>query len=100
MIHIHFWIPAHNIIPFLGIDEFRKRVNSINDVFRQKEPKFTSAFTIELNVFLKWQKAVDEAMDVFLDLDMTTLEIFKQQGKNKKSLAASENYESRKKAKL
>lgn len=106
MIHVHFfndhgrhsWIPAQNMIPFLGIEEFRKRAKSINDSFRKKEPKFAAAFNIKPNVFLKWQMAVAEAMDVLYDLDTTTLDDFKLQ--DKKSLAASENNETGKKRKI
>jgi hypothetical protein len=90
MIHVHFfndngrhsWIPSHHMIPFYGIEDFRKRANLITDVIRKKEPKFAAALSVKPNIFGTWQKAVAEAMDVLYELDMTALDNFKPQLKD------------------
>ncbi|XP_058807272.1 histone-lysine N-methyltransferase NSD2-like [Phymastichus coffea] len=90
MIHVHFfndsgrhcWVPAHHMIPFVGIEDFRKRANMVTDMIRKKEPKFAAALTIKPSTFLTWQKAVAEAMDVLYDLDHSSLENFKINAKD------------------
>lgn len=90
MIHVHFfndngrhsWIPSHHMIPFYGIEDFRKRANLVTDVIRKKEPKFAAALSVKPNIFGTWQKAVAEAMDVLYELDMTALNNFKPQLKD------------------
>ena len=85
MIHVNFfndngrrcWVPSHNMFPFYGIEDFRKRANSITDAIRKKEPKFATALTIKPNIFNTWQLAVAEAMDVLEQLDFRSMEIFK-----------------------
>ncbi|XP_014217286.1 histone-lysine N-methyltransferase NSD3 isoform X2 [Copidosoma floridanum] len=89
MIHVHFfndhgrhsWIPSHHMIPFNGIEDFRKRARSVTENIRKKEPKFAAAMVIKPTIFPTWQKAVAEAMDVLYDLDLSALENFKKKGK-------------------
>lgn len=65
------------MLPFYGIEDFRKRANAVSDLIRKKEPKFAAALTIKPNIFGQWQKAVAEAMDVYHELDFSALEDFK-----------------------
>lgn len=65
------------MLPFYGIEDFRKRANAVSDSIRKKEPKFAAALTIKPNIFGQWQKAVAEAMDVYHEIDFSALEDFK-----------------------
>lgn len=90
MIHVHFfndngrhsWIPAHHMIPFSGIEDFRSRASLITDETRKKDPKLVAALSIKPSYFEAWQKAVAEAMDVLYELDMSALDDFKPQLKD------------------
>lgn len=65
------------MLPFYGIEDFRKRANAVSDSIRKKEPKFAAALTIKPNIFGQWQKAVAEAMDVYHEIDFSALDDFK-----------------------
>ena len=90
MVHVHFfndngrhcWVPSHHMIPFKGIEDFRKRASLVTDEIHKKEPKFAAALFVKPSIFKTWQKAVAEAMDVLDELDLSPLECFKPQLKD------------------
>lgn len=104
MIHVHFfndnarhcWVPAHHMIPFVGIEDFRKRASLVTEIIRKKEPKFAAALTIKPGTFATWQKAVAEAMDVLYDLDYSPLEMFKAKAKEEVQVKATKSTAGRK----
>ena len=87
MIHVYLfnnngrkiWVPAHDMFPFVGIEDFREKANNMADEMKKANPTFATAFVVKPQIYEGWQLAVAEAMDVLYDLDLSPLKIFEEQ---------------------
>lgn len=109
MVHVHYfgdkgrhsWVSANCMMQFTSLADFLKLAESVTAETKKKDPRYAAAFIVKPGAKLKWQNAVQEAMET---LPMTTEErvaifavkIIAPKPKNAKSLTVDEKINKRK----
>lgn len=82
----HNWVTANNMIPFTGIKDFQNLAESLTPEVKKNSPKYAAAFIVKSGIRAKWERAVDEAMEVLSMSDDQRAEEFKPRLKQAKSV--------------
>lgn len=81
----HSWVSSNSMIPFTNLADFKKLSESITAEVKKRDAKYAAAFVIKPGIKLKWESAIEEAMEVESMSNDARAHVFKPKEKNMKN---------------